>query len=76
MITLPLHLFRLFPLLCGGHRQFALENLASRQPARRVQEDDDPARCGAGFFVWAERLGGQEQDGWVLYRIVNDSSHE
>src|SRR6266508_5827921 len=31
MITLPLHLFRLFPLLCGGHRQFALEHVTLRQ---------------------------------------------
>jgi putative transposase len=30
MITLLLHLFRLFPFLCGGHRQLALENLALR----------------------------------------------
>ncbi len=31
MITLVLHLVRLLPLLCGGHRQLALENLALRQ---------------------------------------------
>ena len=31
MITLVLHLLRLFPFLCGGHRQLALENLALRQ---------------------------------------------
>ncbi len=31
MITLLLHLLRLFPFLCGGHRQLALENLALRQ---------------------------------------------
>jgi putative transposase len=30
MITLLLHLFRLLPFLCGGHRQLALENLALR----------------------------------------------
>ena len=28
MITTLLHLLRLFPFLCGGHRQLALENLA------------------------------------------------
>jgi len=32
MITLLLHLLRLLPFLCGGHRQLALENLALRQP--------------------------------------------
>jgi len=31
MITLLLHLLRLFPFLCSGHRQLALENLALRQ---------------------------------------------
>ena len=30
MITLRLHLLRLLPFLCGGHRQLALENLALR----------------------------------------------
>src|SRR5215813_5149003 len=31
MITVLLHLLRLFPFLFGGHRQLALENLALRQ---------------------------------------------
>jgi len=31
MITLLLHLLRLLPFLCGGHRRLALENLALRQ---------------------------------------------
>src|SRR6266850_4148841 len=31
MITLLLQLLRLLPFLCGGHRQFALENLALHQ---------------------------------------------
>jgi len=31
MITLLLHLLRLLPFFCGGHQQFALENLALRQ---------------------------------------------
>jgi putative transposase len=30
MINMLLHLLRLFPFLCGGHRQLALENLALR----------------------------------------------
>jgi putative transposase len=30
MITALLHLLRVFPFLCGGHRQLALENLALR----------------------------------------------
>jgi hypothetical protein len=31
MITLVLHLLRLLPFLCGGHRRLAIENLALRQ---------------------------------------------
>ena len=31
MVTLLLHCLRLFPFLCGGSRQLALENLALRQ---------------------------------------------
>src|SRR5260370_41995256 len=31
MITLLLHMLRLLPFLCGGHRHLALENLALRQ---------------------------------------------
>jgi hypothetical protein len=31
MITLLLHFSRLLPVLCGSHRQLALENLALRQ---------------------------------------------
>src|SRR6266404_2798638 len=30
MVTLLFHLLRLLPVLCGGHRQVALENLALR----------------------------------------------
>ena len=30
MITLLLHLLRLLPFVCGGHRQLAFENLALR----------------------------------------------
>src|SRR2546425_9969327 len=31
MITLLLHLLRLLPFLCGGHRQLALENFVLRR---------------------------------------------
>jgi hypothetical protein len=41
MITLLLHLLRLFPFFCGGHRQLALENLALHQQLA-VQESGDP----------------------------------
>jgi hypothetical protein len=49
MITLVLHVLRLFPFLCGGHRPLALENLALRQhPFRQgngaARELDVPPR--------------------------------
>src|SRR5438552_14933794 len=31
MVTLLLHMLRLLPFFCGGHRQLAIENLALRQ---------------------------------------------
>jgi hypothetical protein len=49
MISTLLHLVRLFPFLCGGHRQLALENLALRHqlavykrtvPRPRLRETD------------------------------------
>ena len=36
MITLLLHVLRLLPFLCGGQRQFALENLACGSMSVRV----------------------------------------
>ena len=49
MITTLLHLLRLFPFLCGGHRQLAIES--HREPrvapaAGRVQEDEEVPRAG------------------------------
>lgn len=31
-----------------------------------------PARPGTSLFARAGRIGGQDADGWVLYRIVKD----
>src|SRR6267143_3475732 len=59
MITLLLHLLRLLPILCGGHRQVALENLALRQQLvvykrtairPRIRETDRL------FWVWLTRI--------------------
>ena len=47
MITLLLHLLRLFPFLCGGHRQLALENLALRQHSPCTSERRTGRRCAA-----------------------------
>src|SRR5437763_7393727 len=56
MITLLLHLLRLLPFLCGGHRRLAIENLALRQqlavhkrtvPRPRLSTTDWPIRTCA-----------------------------
>jgi hypothetical protein len=34
-----------------------------------------PRRSRLSLFERAERIGGQDASGWVLYRIVRDSEH-
>ena len=46
MITTLLHLLRLFPFLCVGHRQLALENLALRHQLA-VYKENRPAAPAA-----------------------------
>ncbi len=45
MISTLLHLLRLCPFLCGGHRQLALENLALRQQLAVYKMRDGKARA-------------------------------
>jgi putative transposase len=55
MITLLLHVLRLLPFLCGGHRQLALENLAlSHQLAvyKRTVTRPRLRRTDRLFWVW------------------------
>ena len=53
MITLLLHLLRLLPFLCGGHRHLALENLALRQQlAVYKQTFRRPKRHPSDRFFW------------------------
>ena len=59
MFTLLLQLLRLFPFLCGGHRQLALENLALRQQlavykrtAKRPLSFGEAIACSG--FGWPE----------------------
>src|SRR5437764_10916652 len=53
MITLLLHLLRLLPFLCGGHRQLALENLALRhQLAVYKRTVTRPRLCRTDRFFW------------------------
>src|SRR5213592_749630 len=59
MITLFLHLLRLLPFLCGGHRQLALENLALRQQLavyKRTVNRPKLQRSGRLLWAWLSRV--------------------
>ena len=59
MITLLLHLLRLLPFLCGGHRQLALENLALRHQLavyKRTVTRPKLRRTDRLFWVWLARV--------------------
>jgi transposase InsO family protein len=59
MITLVLHVLRLLPFLCGGHRQLALENLALRQPLAVYQRPTSRPRLRRSdrlLWVWLSRM--------------------
>jgi hypothetical protein len=59
MITLLLHLFRLLPVLFGGHRQRALENLALRQQLSVYKRTTTPPKLPAMdrlFWVWLTKV--------------------
>ncbi len=58
MIILLLHLLRLLPFLCGGHRQLALENLALRQQLavyKRTTNRPRLRRSDRLLWVWLSR---------------------
>jgi hypothetical protein len=53
MVTLLLHLLRLLPMLCGAHRQVALENLALRhQLAVYKKMVNRPKLLGRDRLFW------------------------
>jgi putative transposase len=59
MITLLLHLLRLFPFLWGGHRQLALENLVLRHQLavyKRTVTRSRLRRTDRLFWVWLARV--------------------
>jgi hypothetical protein len=59
MITLLLHMLRLLPFLCGGHRQLALENLALRQQLavyKRTANRPKLQRTERLLWVWLSRV--------------------
>jgi transposase InsO family protein len=59
MITLLLHLLRLFPFVCGGHRQLVLENLALRQQLavyKRTTARPKLRPTDRLFWVWLAKV--------------------
>src|SRR5258707_583292 len=59
MITLLLHLLRLFPFLCGSHRQLAVENLALRQQLavyKRTTARPKLRTTDRLFWIWLARV--------------------
>ena len=40
-----------------------------------AEHPSTPRRRRLSLFERAERIGGQDASGWVLYRIVRDSGH-
>src|SRR5437867_13305820 len=68
MIT-TLHLLRLFPFLCGGHRQLALENLALRQQLTVYRGTAARPRLRRGdrfFWVALSKLWRGWKQAWVI----------
>src|SRR5213592_51820 len=66
MITLFLHLLRLLPFLCGGHRQLALENLALRQQLAVYKRTTNRPRLRPSdrlLWVWLSRV-------WPAWRLA------
>ena len=59
MITLLLHLLRILPFLCGGHRQLALENLALRQQLaayKRTPHRPKLRRSDRLLWIWLSKV--------------------
>jgi len=69
MITLVLHPFRLFPFLCGGHRQLVLENLALRQQLavlKRTAKWPKLRRSDRLFWIWLTRMWAEWKESPVI----------
>src|SRR5256885_14597103 len=69
MITLLLHLLRLFPFVCGGHRHLALENLALRQQLavyKRTANRLKLRRSDRLFWIWLARGWAGWKDALVI----------
>src|SRR5438105_4058166 len=69
MITLLLHVLRLFPFLCGGHRQLALENLALRHQLavyKRTTTRPKLRTTDRLFWVWLARVWAEWRQPLVI----------
>jgi hypothetical protein len=69
MISTLLHLLRLFPFLCGGHRQVALENLALRQQLavyKRTASRPKLRTRDRLFWIWLSRVWTGWRDALVI----------
>jgi hypothetical protein len=69
MITTLLHLLRLFPFLCGGYRQLALENLALRHQLavyKRTVMRPRLRRTDRLLWVWLARVW----TGWSAALVI------
>ena len=69
MITTLLHLLRLCPFRCGGHRQLALENLALRQQLTVYRRTGARPRLRRGdrfFWVALSKLWRGWKQAWVI----------
>ncbi len=69
MISMLLHLLRLCPFLCGGHRQLALENLALRQRLavyKRTVTRPKLRRSDRLFWAWLPRVWA----GWRAALVI------
>src|SRR2546427_1170437 len=66
MISILLHMFRLFPFLCGGHRQLAVENLALRHQLAVFKRTVTRPRLRSSdriFWVWLSKA-------WTAWRTA------
>ncbi|PYN13024.1 MAG: hypothetical protein DME05_19980 [Candidatus Rokuibacteriota bacterium] len=69
MIILLLHLLRLFPFVCGGHRHLALENLALHQQLtvyKRTANRPKLRRSDRLFWIWLARGWAGWKDALVI----------
>lgn len=68
MIILLLHLLRLRPFLCGGHREPALENLALRQNSASTRERPPGQLRPTDRSCWVGLAGGWT--GWRQALVI------